>query len=376
MDRKYWKYISAVCTSLVLIGSIVAHYHARQSASDSDPSVRFVKGPKSLQTRNDADILSGIVDSDGWNAGKNHSRIKSAVAPALTNANKATVRLLSRDTPLAMGTVVSADGYIITKASEVEQHQKKLVCRFHDGQQYRARVAGIVDRHDLALVKIDPKKELPFVTFDANISPGIGAIIATPSLSSRPVAIGIVSSREQRVDSDGVLGVRMVQENGRTIVQEVLTGSAAAKAGISEGDVVIGVNGKKKRSMMAVVNAISRYLPGDKIDFGVLRNDKPMTFSATLGRRDDLDVENGDFQSYLGGDLSGRRSGFPTVIQHDTFLLPEHCGGPIVDLDGRVVGINIARAERIASYALPNAIVASSVRRLINEQGESAVVSK
>ena len=127
---------------------------------------------------------------------------------------------------------------------------------------------------------------------------------------------------------------------------------------------------------MAVVNAISRHLPGDKIDFGVLRNDKPMTFSATLGRRDDLDVENGDFQSYLGGDLSGRRSGFPTVIQHDTFLLPEHCGGPIVDLDGRVVGINIARAERIASYALPNAIVASSVRRLINEQGESAVVSK
>lgn len=375
MDRKHWKYISALCTGLMLVGSIVAHYHARQTTSNSDPSVRFVKGPKSLQTRNDADILSGIVDSDGWNAGKNHSRIKSAVAPALTTANKATVRLLSRDKPLAMGTVVSADGYVITKASEVERHQKKLVCRFHDGQQYRARVAGIVDRHDLALLKIDAN-DLAFVTFDATISPGLGSIIATPSLSSRPVAIGIVSGREQRIDSDGVLGVRMVQENGRTVVQEVLTGSAAAKAGISEGDIVTGVNGKKTRSMMAVVNIIGRHLPGDKVEFGVLRNNEPMTFSATLGRRDDLDMENGDFQSYLGGNLSGRRSGFPTVIQHDTFLLPEHCGGPIVDLDGRVVGINIARAERIASYALPNAIVASSIRRLIREEGESTIVSK
>ena len=85
-----------------------------------------------------------------------------------------------------------------------------------------------------------------------------------------------------------------------------------------------------------------------------------------------VDIENSDFQSFLGGDLSVRRTGFPTVLQHDTFLLPQHCGGPIVDLDGRVVGINIARAERIASYALPAKEIQPWIEQYVNDIQEVA----
>jgi serine protease Do len=38
-------------------------------------------------------------------------------------------------------------------------------------------------------------------------------------------------------------------------------------------------------------------------------------------------------------------------------LKPEDCGGPLVNLDGEVVGINISRAGRIESYALTPAVV-------------------
>ncbi|MCA9213620.1 MAG: PDZ domain-containing protein [Planctomycetales bacterium] len=372
-DRKTWKLVAFGATLVILAVNVAAYWNARQDTAD--PSVRFVKGPRSLQTRNDADILSGIVDSDGWNEGKNHVRIKSALSPAVSDASKATVRLLHRGDSLAMGTMITADGYLLTKASEVEAHQTKLVCRLYDGQQYRARLAGILDRHDLALLKIDAAN-VSHVTFDPDVQPTIGSIIATPSLTSRPVAIGVVSSQQQRVESDGVLGVRMIQKNGKTIVSEVLPGSSAARAGIHEGDIVIGVDGQQIGSMMAVVRMISTHLPGDEISFEVTRDDEPITFSAVLGRRDDLDVENGDFQSYLGGDLSSRRSGFPSVIQHDTFLLPEHCGGPIVDLEGRVVGLNIARAERIASYALPNNVVAASIKRMLDSENETDIVAK
>jgi serine protease Do len=41
------------------------------------------------------------------------------------------------------------------------------------------------------------------------------------------------------------------------------------------------------------------------------------------------------------------------VLEHDTILQPNQCGGPLVDLDGQVVGINIARANRVATYAIP-----------------------
>jgi S1-C subfamily serine protease len=57
------------------------------------------------------------------------------------------------------------------------------------------------------------------------------------------------------------------------------------------------------------------------------------------------------------GPLSHRRDDFPAAIQHDTVLRPSDCGGPIVDVAGNVIGINIARADRTASYALPSAAV-------------------
>ena len=52
-----------------------------------------------------------------------------------------------------------------------------------------------------------------------------------------------------------------------------------------------------------------------------------------------------------------RRTGFPAIIQHDMVLKPIDCGGPLVDLDGNVLGINIARAGRVESWALPPDIV-------------------
>jgi serine protease Do len=63
--------------------------------------------------------------------------------------------------------------------------------------------------------------------------------------------------------------------------------------------------------------------------------------------------------------LSERRGGFSLAIQHDSVLKPADCGGPIVDLDGKAVGLNIARAGRVESYALPAAVVRASVAKLL-----------
>jgi serine protease Do len=55
----------------------------------------------------------------------------------------------------------------------------------------------------------------------------------------------------------------------------------------------------------------------------------------------------------MGGPLSVRSADFPLVLQHDTVLRPIDCGGPVCDLSGKVVGVNIARAGRVESYAIP-----------------------
>ena len=59
----------------------------------------------------------------------------------------------------------------------------------------------------------------------------------------------------------------------------------------------------------------------------------------------------------MGSELSETRSGFPLALQHDCPIDPDACGGPLVNLDGDVVGINIARAGRIKSYALPSHVI-------------------
>jgi serine protease Do len=51
------------------------------------------------------------------------------------------------------------------------------------------------------------------------------------------------------------------------------------------------------------------------------------------------------------------------VLQHDTDLFPHQCGGPLFDISGNAVGLNIARAARITSYAIP----ANAVLRVFEE---------
>ena len=65
----------------------------------------------------------------------------------------------------------------------------------------------------------------------------------------------------------------------------------------------------------------------------------------------------------LNGPLNQRRDDFPAAIQHDSVLLPSQCGGPVVNVSGEVIGINVARANRIVSYALP----CGTVRKIVAE---------
>ena len=59
----------------------------------------------------------------------------------------------------------------------------------------------------------------------------------------------------------------------------------------------------------------------------------------------------------LNGPMSRRRDGFESAFQHDSVIHPRNCGGPVLDLSGKVVGMNIARANRTATYALPTQVL-------------------
>lgn len=63
----------------------------------------------------------------------------------------------------------------------------------------------------------------------------------------------------------------------------VVAGSAAAKAGLKEGDIILEFNGEKVTEDNALSRIISKYLPGDEVTLKVLRSGKEISIRAVLG---------------------------------------------------------------------------------------------
>jgi serine protease Do len=66
----------------------------------------------------------------------------------------------------------------------------------------------------------------------------------------------------------------------------------------------------------------------------------------------------------MSGAVSRRSEGFDEIIEHDTVLEPWLCGGPLMNLDGKAIGMNIARAGRVSTYALPADLVKRILKNL------------
>ena len=102
----------------------------------------------------------------------------------------------------------------------------------------------------------------------------------------------------------------------------------------------------------ALRDALENSRPGESVKLTIIREGEEQELKITL--TGEIRPDRGTIQNGMGGPLSGRRTGFPAVLQTDMVLSPKDCGGPAVDLDGNVLGINIARAGRVETWILPS----------------------
>ena len=288
---------------------------------------------------------------------KSHDTIKTAFQEISAPASDCTALIFSGDKPKALGTVVSADGFILTKASELEDD---ISCRLKDGRHVNAEMVGVHEEHDLAMLKIKADDLTP-IQWEAETQPVIGSWLVTSGIDDKALAIGVVSVAPRRIrQTPGVLGVSLDDGDGGAKITEVMRRSAAQKAGVKTDDIVLSVNGKRTKNREALVREIRKHAPGDEVKLQIKRGDEEVELAATLGSHfTSGPAARSNFQNSIGGSLSLRRAGFEQALQHDTVLEPHECGGPVLNLDGKAVGINIARAGRVSSYMLPaNLIVA------------------
>ncbi len=89
-----------------------------------------------------------------------------------------------------------------------------------------------------------------------------------------------------RDENKAMLGVTTETKDGAVTINEVSENSAAAKAGLQKGDVITKVDDIKIESSQALVEAIGKYKPEEKVTVTYKRNGKENKATATLGKRE------------------------------------------------------------------------------------------
>ena len=272
---------------------------------------------------------------------------------------------------MALGAVVDAGGYVLTKASELLSSPQ---CRFRDGRTVAATVIGEDDRNDIALLKVSAKGLTPITWADNGALP-VGSWIVTPGLDDVPVSIGVVSVAARkgpggRRTNRGFLGFSFGGTGIEARVGRVIPKTAAQRAGLKAGDLILKIDNTPITDRMGLLSLLGRTKAGQKITVHLKRGQKAMDVPATLGVYPVGGRVNP--QQVMGGALSERRTGFESIIQHDSTLAPNQCGGAALDAEGKAVGINISRAGRVESHILPAALAQKLVARLLTAQTPKA----
>lgn len=284
-----------------------------------------------------------------------------AFAAVVADANRSTAQVLVGDKVVALAAVVEAHGVLCSKASEVlRQRDVALSCKLGE-RTLAATVIGEDEANDLVLLRVDA--DLPPIEW-AEAVPQPGAFLASPDGGEVPAGIGIDSAPlYQYSRPKGFLGVRVEAKPVPAQLLSVQPDTAAAAADLRAGDIVVGFEDDTVASSGQFLRLVSTYKPGERVRIVVQRGEEKLEKSIVLrsDRRGPTST-----QEALWGPLSDVRAGFGEVLEHDTVLRPDQCGGPVVDLSGKAVGINIARAGRVETLALPAAVVQAAVTRLLD----------
>ena len=275
---------------------------------------------------------------------------------------------------IAYGTVITADGYILTKATEVEG-VGEIDVRV-DKARFKGAKVIMTDPHwDVALLKVEATDLTPIIWApDSKLPRGTWVVVnGVTSRTNRRILAGIISADAREIPPEGgaVLGVTLEQKKGGLEVGEVSKGSGADKGGMKKGDILNSVEGKPVKDIEGLSKMLAEMKSGTDVKVTVLRDGKMTDLIIGLSARGDL-FREANRNDQMSGDFSNRRSGFPRIIQHDILGASITMGGPVLDLEGRAVGMNIARANRAETFAIPVEEIRELAEGMVKQAGVTA----
>ncbi len=248
----------------------------------------------------------------------------------------AVVEVFEDRKPCALGTIVASDGKIVTKASEL---YGAISVRLFDGRSFPATIQKRARDHDLALLVI-AARDLPVLAW-ANDEPANPGKMVAALVPGEAPHVGVVSYMTRAIPGRPGAGLVELAQTKRGV--EVVDDSSARELGmlIRKGDLIRRIEGHEIPDLNTAVSVggdrthpgtLDIY-PGDPMTVTVERNNatvelrfpRPPIYYWTPSRNE-----------------NHRYMGFPEVFDVDAPLKAKQCGGPVLDIDGRSLGVTIA----------------------------------
>ena len=312
-----------------------------------------------------------------------------------------------RGQALGSGVVVDPAGYILTNNHVVDGADRIQVKFMGDPTEYDAKVVGTDVQTDLAVIRVEGKRNLMPAKIGNSEAVEVGdwaVAIGSPFGFQATVTAGIISAKERDIPGDttqfqhflqtdaainpgnsggpllnirgevigintaiasrsggyqgigfalpintaaevynsiikngkvvrGSIGVRftpsdtdrarsLLKANGvaeGVFVQQVAPGGPAEKAGLKDGDIITGINGKKVRDGNDLVNTVTATPIGQPVTIAAMRDGKPETFKVVVGDLTQVFPENfGGAKSEEPNKSEGTQAKFGMTIQNLT----------------------------------------------------------
>jgi len=312
-----------------------------------------------------------------------------------------------RGQALGSGVVVVAAGYILTNNHVVDGADRIQVKFVNDPTEYDAKVVGTDSQTDLAVIRVEGKRNLVPAKIGNSEAVEVGdwaVAIGSPFGFQATVTAGIISAKERDIPGDttqfqhflqtdaainpgnsggpllnirgevigintaiasrsggyqgigfalpintaaevynsiikngkvvrGSIGVKftpsdtdrarsLLKANGVSegvFVQQVAPGGPAEKAGMKDGDIITGINGKKVRDGNDLVNTVTATPVGSAVSIAALRDGKQENFKVMVGDLTQVFPENfGGGKAEEPNRAEGTQAKFGMTIQNLT----------------------------------------------------------
>jgi len=264
---------------------------------------------------------------------------------------------------IGYGCLVSTTGHILTKASLLPEDGPILVR--HDKREFEAQLLQQSREWDVALLQIKLSDASPLTLYSP--SPSHGQIIVSngvTSLLKRRLKFGIISANARPIAmQDACLDLLAFHDQEKCLVHSVKEDGEAHQAGLKKGDHILSIDDQPLNDpLKPIIHYYKGKWPGDTSTLVIARGEERLTVPLTYQWRHLVHQGPQDRNEGMSGRISQRRTGFPMILQHDIPLSARTIGGPLLDLEGRCIGMNIARFSRSETYAIP----ASELQKLLS----------